>query len=182
MPWARRPRSFSSPCFQTALSGPRMRCRYLWTFPVAGSMTELSCAVGVSIGCSKLLVVMFSCDDRKGYRWHMGSSGLESTICGPGWRGCGSTCGGGVGILCAQSVVGCTLRRCIGAKSVVGCILGGRVVGGTSTLGARTEILAVVVVCFQNSRDRVTSASACSVYTVTWGVGGMGLWSAFTIY
>ena len=129
-------------------------------------MTELRCAVEVSTGCSKSLVVVFSCDDRKGYQWQMGLSGSGSTRCGPSWIGCGSACGGGVRILGAQSVVGRTLGGCIGAKSVVGCILGGRVVGGTSTLGARTEILAVVVVCFQNSRDRVTSASAYSVHTV----------------
>ena len=129
-------------------------------------MTELSCAVGVSTGCSKLLVVMFSCDDRKGYRWRTGLSGSGLKRCGPGWRGRGSACGRKVGILGSQSVVGRTLEGCVGDKSVVGRTLGGRVVAGASTLGAGTEILAVVVVCFKNSCDRVTSASACSVHTV----------------
>ena len=122
--------------------------------------------MGVSTGCSKLLVVMFSCDDRKGYRWQTGSSGLGSTVCGPGWRGRGSACGGGAGILGAQILVSHTLGGCVGAKSVVGRTLGGRIVSGTATLGAGTLILEVVVVCFKNSRDRVTSASACSVQTV----------------
>ena len=72
----------------------------------------------------------------------------------------------GVGILGAQSVVGRTFGGCVGAKSVVGRTLGGRRVAGTATLGAGTAILAVVVVLFKNSRDRVTSASACFVQTV----------------
>ena len=166
MPWVRRPRSFARPCLQMALFGPRRRCRYSWTLPVTGLMTELSRAVGVSTGCSKLLVVMNSCDDRKGYRWRARSSGSGSKICGPGWRGRGSTCGRGVGILGAQSVVRRTLGGSVGAKSRVGRTLGGRVVASAATLRAGTEILAVVVVRFKNSRDRVTIASACSIHTV----------------
>ena len=166
MPWAMRPRSFALPCFQMDLSGPRIRCRYSWTFPVAGSMTELRYAVGVSTGCRKSLVVMFSCDYRKGYRWHTGLSGLGSTRWGPGWRGCESACDMGVGILGAHIVVRCTLGGCIGGKRLVRGTFGGRRVASTATLGAGTAILVVVVVCFKNSRDRVTSASACSLQTM----------------
>ena len=42
----------------------------------------------------------------------------------------------------------------------------GCVVDDTDTLRAGKAILAVVVFRFKNSRDRVTSASACSVKTV----------------
>ena len=129
-------------------------------------MTELRYAVGVSTGCRKSLVVMFSCDYCKGYQWQTGLSGLGSTRWGPGWRGCESACDMGVGILGAQSVVGRTLGGCICAKNLIGRTLGGRVVAGTATLGAGTAILVVVVFRFKNSRDRVTIASACSVYTV----------------
>ena len=129
-------------------------------------MTELRCAVEVSTGCSKSLVVVFSCDDRKGYQWQMGLSGSGSTRCGPSWIGCGSACGGGVRILGAQSVVGRTLGGCIGAKSVVGRTLRCRVVAGTATLGAGTAILGVVVVRFKNSLNRVVIALSCYVHTV----------------
>ena len=166
MPWARQPRSFENPCFQMALSGPRMRCRYLWTLPVAGLMTKLSCAVGLSTVCSKLLVVMFSCADRKGYRWQTRLSRLGSTRWGLGWRGCGSAYGVGVGVLGAQSVIGSTLGGCIGVYLLVESTLVGHRVAGTATLEAGTTILVVVVVRFKNSRDRVMSASACSVHTV----------------
>ena len=166
MPWARRPGSFASPCFQMHLSGPPIRCQYLWTLPVAGLMTELSCAVGVITGCTKSLVVMFSCVDCKVYRWQTGLSGSGSTRCGPGWRGPGRVYGGGFGIIGSQSEVGLTLRGCIGANSLVGNTLGGLVVAGTANLGAVTAILAVEVVRFKNSRDRVTSASACYVQSV----------------
>ena len=74
--------------------------------------------------------------------------------------------GGGFGIIGSQSEVGLTLRGCIGANSLVGNTLGGLVVAGTANLGAGTAILAVEVVRFKNSRDRVTSASACYVQTV----------------
>ena len=133
---------------------------------MAGSMTELSCAVGVSTGCSKSLVVVFSCDDRKGYRWQTGSSGLVLTKWGLGCRGFGSACGVGVGILGAHSVVGSTLGGCIGGKRLVGGTLGGGRVSSTATLGASTAILEVVVVHFKNSCNMVTSASACYVQTL----------------
>ena len=117
----------------------------------------LSCAVGVSTGCSKMLVVMFSYDDRKGYRWQTGLSGSGLRIWGLGWGGCESAFGVSVVILGAQSVVGHTLRGFVGAKSLVGRTLGGRIVAGAATLGAGTAILAVLVVLFKNSRGRVAS-------------------------
>ena len=88
------------------------------------------------------MVVMFSCDDRKWYRWQTGLSRSGSTRCGLGWRGRGSECVRGVGILGAQSVVRITIGGCIDAKSVVGRTLGGGVVAGTATLGSGTAILA----------------------------------------
>ena len=75
-------------------------------------------------------------------------------------------CDVGVGILGDQCVVGSTLGGCIWGKRMVGGTLGGRGVAGTATLGAGTAILAVVVVRFNNSRNRVTIASACSVHAV----------------